>query len=352
MTSVVSPQTNVTAAGGSTSVPPDLTKPPQLDSRNPFARLGQSGMARYLLRSVFRLVTVVFGVLTLLFFLLRSAGDPSESLAGPDASGEQIEKIRQSLGFNEPLINQYWHFISGALRLDFGDSYQRKTSAMGLVLDHLPNTLFLILCAVILALIIGLTLGMLAGLTRSRIYARVVDTVVLAGQAVPVFALAVVLVYVFAVKAQVVPALASDGISSGFSALIIPVAVLSLYMTARITEVVRSGLHDSMAEDFTRTAESKGVSPLRVVSRHALRPVLTSLVTVLGVDIAGLLSGSVIVESIFAWPGLGAILISAVQGRDFPVVGAATFVFAIIIVLMNLLMDIIYRLLDPRLRKG
>jgi peptide/nickel transport system permease protein len=316
------------------------------------SRLPGSASLRYVAKSLIRLVTVLFGVLTLLFFLLRSAGDPSESIAGPEASGEQIEKIRQALGFNRPLIDQYWSFITGALRFDFGPSYQRKVDAMGLVLDHLPATLFLIVAAVLLALVIGLPLGMIAALTRSQIYARAMDLVVLIGQAVPVYAIAVVLVYFFAAKLKLVPALASNGVSSGLSAVIIPVFVLSLHTIARVLETTRTGLQESMQEDFTRTAESKGVTPWRVVSGHAIRPVLTSLVTVLGVDFAGLLSGSVVIEAIFAWPGLGAILIGAVQGRDFPVVGAATFVFALIVVVMNLLMDMTYRRLDPRLRKG
>jgi peptide/nickel transport system permease protein len=298
------------------------------------------------------LVLVLFGVLTLLFVMLRVAGSPAEALAGAGASAADVARIQRQLGLDKPLTTQYWHYLISAAHFDFGLSYQTRTDAMSMVLARLPSTLGLIGCGVGVALLVAVPLGCLSALTRSRAYTRVLDAIVLLGQALPVFAVGVVVVYLLSVKVKLVPSIAPNGFSSSVKAWILPVVVLSLYPIARVLEVTRTGLTESMQEDFIRTAESKGVSPWRVVLKHAMRPVLTSLVTVVGVDLAQLLSGAVIVEVMFTWPGVGPVLVNAVSGRDYPVVSAATFAFAVIVVLLNLIIDVAYRQLDPRIRKG
>jgi ABC-type dipeptide/oligopeptide/nickel transport system permease component len=297
-------------------------------------------------------VLVIFGVLSLLFVTLRAAGSPADALAGANASPADVARISKQLGLDRPILTQYWDFISKAARFNFGDSYQTRTSAIHMVLDRLPATLGLILCGIVLAIIVAVPLGMAAALTRSRIYARLMDVIVVIGQALPVFAVGVILVFVFAVKLKWVPSIAPSGFSSPVSSWILPIIVLSLHPISRILEVARTGLSESMQDDFIRTAQSKGVSPWGVVLRHAIRPVLTSLVTVVGVDLAQLLSGAVIIEVIFTWPGIGPVLVTAVSGRDYPVVAAATYVFAVLVVLLNLVIDVAYRQLDPRIRRG
>jgi peptide/nickel transport system permease protein len=218
-------------------------------------------------------------------------------------------------------------------------------------MNLLPVTLELIGLAYLLALLVGIPLGLIEGLTRSRVYDGLMGIVVLAGQAIPVFASGTILVYFFSVELGWFPSLASNGLDSGVSAVILPVVVLALYPISRILEVTRSGVRESMQEDYIRTAQSKGAGPWRVVSRHAFRPVLTALITVIGVDFSQLLSGGVLVEVIFAWPGLGPELVNAVSTRDYPVIAAATYCFAVIVVLTNLITDLLYRWLDPRLRR-
>ena len=334
------------------SVPTVVSAAPVMEKPGRGSSINGPAIRRLLQRTIGRLILVLLGVLTLLFLLLHSAGDPALAIAGQNATPEEVQRIRHQLGFDQSLWHQYLSFIWGAARFDFGDSFQAHSSAVGVVLDRLPATLGLIALAYVLALVVALPLGLAEGLTRSRIYSSLMNFVVLAGQAIPVFASGIILVYVFAVKSRLVPALASNGLSSKPSAIILPVVVLALYPISRIVEVTRSGLHESMQEDFIRTAESKGASPWRVVSRHASRPVLTSLVTVIGVDLAQMLSGGVLVEVIFAWPGLGPVLVSSVSNRDYPVVAAATYCFAVIVVVINLVMDLLYTRLDPRIRRN
>jgi peptide/nickel transport system permease protein len=305
-----------------------------------------------LLTTLGRLVLVIFGVLTVLFLLLQSAGDPASAIAGQESTAAEVQRIREEMGFDRPMVEQYVDFVRNAVTFDFGDSYQTPgLSAMGLLMERLPSTLGLIGAAYAVALLGGLLLGMASGLSRSRFLHWFTNGFVVAGQAVPAFAIAVALVWLFAAQLQLVPALASDGFGSPIQALVLPICVLALHPAAQITEIVRSGLHESLQEDFVRTAESKGAAPWRVVSRHALRPVLTSLVTVIGLDLASMLSGGVIVEVIFAWPGLGPSLVSSVSNRDYPVLQAATFTVAVLVVLINFVTELAYRRLDPRIRK-
>jgi peptide/nickel transport system permease protein len=308
-------------------------------------------VARNAGRVIGRLILVLFGVLTLLFALLHSAGNPAAAIAGAGASPARVAQVSAQYGFNRPLIDQYGSFLWDAVRFNFGQSYQAHVPATSLVMQLLPVTLELIALAYVLSLLVGVPLGLIEGLTRSRTYDGLMAILVMVGQAIPVFASGTILVYFLSVELGWFPALASSGLDSPPAAVILPVVVLALYPTSRILEITRSGLRESMQEDFIRTAESKGVGPWRVVSRHALRPVLTALVTIIGVDFAQMLSGGVLVEVIFAWPGIGQQLVNSVSNRDYPVVAAATYCFAVIVVLTNLLTDLVYRWLDPRLRR-
>jgi peptide/nickel transport system permease protein len=335
----------------SVQVPVPAAVPTRTVAAAPHWKTVAGRVARQVGRIVGRLILVLFGVLTLLFVLLNSAGNPAAAIAGQNASPARVAQVSAQYGFNRPLIDQYGTFLWQSVRFNFGQSYQEHVPATTVVFNLLPVTLELIALAYLLALLVGVPLGLIEGLTRSRTYGGLMAVVVMIGQAIPVFASGTILVYFLSVQLGWLPSLASNGLNSGVAAVIMPVAVLALYPISRILEVTRSGVRESMQEDYIRTAQSKGAGPWRVVSRHAFRPVLTALITVIGVDFAQLLSGGVLVEVIFAWPGLGPELVNAVSTRDYPVIAAATYCFAVIVVLTNLITDLLYRWLDPRLRR-
>nr|BFE56177.1 ABC transporter permease [Dactylosporangium thailandense] len=301
---------------------------------------------RFLLRRAAHLIAVLFGVMTLLFVLLRVSGDPAASIAGPDATPEAVEAIREQLGLNRPLWAQYLTFLGDLVRFDFGESFQSRQDALGMILKQLPASLELVAVSFLFALLVAIPLGIAAGMTRNRAYQRLVDTVVLFGQAVPVFWFAIVLVFIFAVTLGAVPSIRTPDPLSW----VLPVVTLALHPIARLLQFTRAGLAESLREDFTRTARAKGLGRGRVVSRHALRPVATSLVTVAGLDLGQMLSAVVLIETIFAWPGIGQLLVHAVTARDYPLVEATTFIFALIVVVINFVVDLTYERIDPRVR--
>ena len=303
-------------------------------------------MVRFAARRVLHLIVVLFGVMTLLFLLLRVSGDPAASVAGPDATPEAVEAVRQQLGLDRPLWEQYLDFLGNLITFDFGDSFQTRGDALDMVSEQLPATLELIVISFAVAAVVGVPLGAAAAMTRNRIVNWFADVVVMIGQAVPVFWFAILLVYLFAVQAQALPSIHNGEPESW----VLPVIALASHPLARFVQFTRSGLAESMAEDFTRTAVAKGLSPTRVVTRHALRPVTTALVTVGGVDLATMLGGSVLIETIFAWPGIGHLLVTSVAARDYPVVEALTFIFAVLVVIISLLVDLAYEWIDPRVR--
>ena len=297
-------------------------------------------------KRVLHLVVVLFGVMTLLFLLLRISGDPAASVAGPDASPEAVEAVRHQLGLDRPLWEQYFDFLGNLATFDFGTSFQTRGDALDMVTEQLPSTLLLIVYSFVAAALVGIPLGIAAAMTRNRLVNWFADAVVLIGQAVPVFWFAILLVYLFAVESQALPSIHNGEPESW----ILPIIALGSHPLARFVQFTRSGLAESMAEDFTRTAVAKGLSPTRVVTRHALRPVTTSLVTIGGVDLSTMLGGSVLVETIFAWPGIGHLLVTSVAARDYPVVEALTFIFAVLVVIVSLIVDLAYEWIDPRVR--
>lgn len=303
-------------------------------------------MTRFVIRRLIHLVVVLFGVLTLLFVLLRVSGDPAAVIAGGDASQETIDEIRASLGLDRPIGEQYLTFIGDAVTLDFGRSFQTGQSARELILKTLPRSLQLVLASMAVAIVLAIPLGMLAAMTRSRLYQRFVDGVVLFGQAIPIFWLAIVLVWVAAVEFDLVPSI----YVGGWKSWILPVISLASFPLAHMVQFTRTGLAESMEEDFTRTAIAKGLPKWKVVGRHAMRPVATSLVTIAGLDLSQMLSGVVLVEVIFAWPGIGQLLVGAVSARDYPIVETSTFFLAFLVVTINFLVDLTYERIDPRVR--
>ena len=303
-------------------------------------------MWSFVARRLLTAIVVVFGVVTAIFFLARLSGDPIALMIQPGMSPADIDKLRVFLGFDRPVWEQYLAFVASALRGDFGQSPWQMAPAFGLVLERLPPTLLLTSVALTFTLVLGVAAGTISAVWRGSIIDRVVMVIVLMGQSIPGFWLGVMLILIVSVEMRLVPA---AGYGTALH-LVLPAVTLGLFSLARLTRLVRSELLDTLSREFIITARSKGLREVVILWRHAIRNVLVPIVTVIAVDFGVLIGGAVIVETIFAWPGLGRLMIQAIGQRDFPIVQAGVFVIAILVVTTNLIADLLYAWLDPRIR--
>jgi peptide/nickel transport system permease protein len=306
-------------------------------------------MTEYILRRLFQSILVLFGVITVVFFILRLTGDPVRLMLPETASEEDVQNMTRNLGLDRPIWEQYLTYVGNVARLNFGESIrQRGQGAMQLVLDRYPATLRLAAAALALSVVLAFVFGMISAVKRYSLLDNVVMSIALFGQCVPNFWLGLMLILVFAVQLAVLP---SQGYGDGnLRYLILPAVTLAAPGLARLTRLVRSGMLDVLGEDYLRTARAKGLATHQVVFGHALKNAAIPLVTVIGLDVGVLLGGAVITETIFVWPGVGALAIESINGRDFPVVQASVFLIAATFVLVNLAVDLLYTWLDPRIR--
>jgi peptide/nickel transport system permease protein len=306
-------------------------------------------MTEYILRRLFQSILVLFGVITVVFFILRLTGDPVRLMLPETASEEDVQNMTRNLGLDRPVWEQYLTYVGNVARLNFGESIrQRGQGAMQLVLDRYPATLRLAAAALALSVVLAFVFGMISAVKRYSLLDNVVMSIALFGQCVPNFWLGLMLILVFAVQLAVLP---SQGYGDGnLRYLILPAVTLAAPGLARLTRLVRSGMLDVLGEDYLRTARAKGLATRQVVFGHALKNAAIPLVTVIGLDVGVLLGGAVITETIFVWPGVGALAIESINGRDFPVVQASVFLIAATFVLVNLAVDLLYTWLDPRIR--
>ena len=306
-------------------------------------------MARYVVRRLWQAVLVVFGVVTVVFFVLQLTGAPVRVMLGDTSSEEDIQNVRRQLGLDRPLHEQYVSFLGKAVRGDFGESIrQRGRPAMGIVLDRYPATLRLAFMALAVSVALAVLFGVISAVKRASILDNVVMLLALVGQSVPNFWLGIMLILIVAVQLGWLP---SQGYGDGsLKYLILPTLTLAAPGLARLTRLVRSGMLDILGNDYVRTARAKGLAERQVLFGHAFKNAAIPLVTVIGLDMGALLGGAVVTEQIFAWPGVGLEVITAINGRDFPVVQAAVFVVATSFVLINLIVDLLYTWLDPRVR--
>jgi len=303
-------------------------------------------MNSYLVRRLWQSVLVLFGVSVVVFLILHLTGDPAALLLPPDATAEDIARFRKSMGFDDPVAVQYVRFLKGALRGDFGESLRHGEPAMGLVVERMPATFELAGAALLLALCLAIPAGIISAVKRNTLVDYVSTVVALLGQAMPTFWLGIMLILVFSVRLSWLP---SSG-RGDLQHLILPAITLGLFTTARITRLTRSGMLEVLGQDYIRTARAKGVSEPPVVWKHALKNASIPIVTIVGIELGTLLGGSVITETIFAWPGVGRLSVQAIFNRDYPVVQAAVFLLASTFVIVNLLVDVVYTYLDPRIR--
>lgn len=299
------------------------------------------------MRRIFLAIFVLWGVATVVFAIVRLVpADPAQLIAGDSATPEQLAALRSQMGLDKPLFDQYISYLLGAIQGDFGASYTQSVPAMSLIAEAFPNTALLALLAVVFALLVSFPLGVLAAVKVNSRLDRSVTVGSLIVQALPGFWLSVVLLLIFSRKLKWLP---SSGIV-GPESLILPALVVSLPLIAVLTRLIRSGLIEVNGEGYINTARAKGLGETRILFSHAIRNAMIPIVTVVGLQIGTLLGGAVITETVFSFPGIGKLLVSSIHVRDYNVVQACVVVIAAAFVLINLLVDLLYAYLDPRVR--
>lgn len=302
-------------------------------------------MGSYILRRLLLTLPVLAGIVVITFLLTRLSGDPTDLLLPPNATDEAREAFRAVNGLDRPLWEQFVTFAVKAVTGDFGTSLRFEQPAMQLVLDRLPATAELAAATMAIALLMGIPAGVVAATQRGKAADALIRAVMLLGQAVPSFFLGVLGIIIFAVWLRWLP----TGGRGDWTQLVLPATTLAFNLVALIARVTRSCMLDVLKQDYVRTARAKGVWERRVIWLHALRNAFIPVLTVIGLQVGLLLGGVVVTETIFSWPGVGRLAIQAIYARDFPVVQAVVFVFAVIFVLVNLVVDLLYALLDPRI---
>lgn len=304
-------------------------------------------MAPYLVRRFVATLVALGGALTIVFVVVRIVpGDPALLMVGPEGTRQDVMALRQRLGLDRPVADQYVRYLLAAARLDFGESLRLEEPAVQAVLQRVPATAQLALSATVLAVLVSFPLGILAALRHRSLVDHGVSVISLLGQSVPNFWLGIMLIVVFARTLRVLP---SAGIG-GVSHLILPSTTLAFLLVGVLTRLVRSGLLEVVCEDYIRSAYAKGLATVSVLTRHALPNVVIPIVTVLGLQLGQLLAGAVIVETVFAWPGVGRLLVDAISTRDYPVVQVVVLIITATFALVNLVVDLSYAYLDPRIR--
>jgi peptide/nickel transport system permease protein len=303
-------------------------------------------LSLFLLRRAVQAIGIVVGVVLVTFLLLHLTGDPVGMLLPADATEAERARIVRLFGFDEPLPIQFGRFAAGALRGDFGTSIRQDEPALGLVLERLPATLELTFAAMGIAVLVAVPAGIVSAARRGTLLDQGAMLIALVGQSVPNFWLGIMLILVFAVGLGWLPPFGRGGLAN----LVLPAVTLSMYSMARTARLIRSGMIEVLSQDYIRTARAKGLAERPVLMRHALKNALIPAVTVLGLDVAHLLGGAVITETIFAWPGVGRLIVSAIYARDYPIVQAGVFVVAIGYTAITLLVDVAYAWLNPRVR--
>ena len=304
-------------------------------------------MTAYVLRRVLYALFVLWGALTIIFIAIRIVpGDPAALMLGPTATVEDVDALRESLGLNDSMVRQYVVFLGDVVRLDFGDSLWLNRPVTKSVAERITATAKLAATAMVLALVVSFPLGILAALRPRSLLDRFVSVISLVGQSVPSFWLGIMLILVFARQLRWLP---SSG-SSTWEHMILPSITLAMPLIGILTRLVRSGLMDVLYEDYIRTARAKGLSNRKVLQRHAMRNMLIPVVTVIGLQLGNLLGGAVITETVFAWPGIGRLLVDAIFQRDYPLVQASILFITASFIFINLLVDISYVYIDPRIK--
>ena len=312
-------------------------------------------MTHYIIRRLIQSLFIIWGCATLVFFMLRAIpGDPVVQMLGPEYTPEAAAALRTKLGLDQPLLVQYTRWMGNMLRGDLGGSIATGETVAGAIASGLPKTLSLAALSFLFATLIALPTGIVAALRRNSAFDYIASVIAFVGVSMPSFWFGIILILIFAVNLRWLPAigyseLTEDGFWPWFQRLILPSLAIGAAYSAILMRFVRAGLLEVLGSDYVRTARAKGVRERAVVVRHALRNALIPVVTVVGIQLALLLSGTVVVETVFSIRGLGRILVGAIFDRDYPIVQGVILLIAVIFVLANLIVDIVYTFLDPRI---
>jgi peptide/nickel transport system permease protein len=303
-------------------------------------------MGRFIARRLLQGLVLLFMVAMVVFFLGRLTGNPVDLMVPEDATAEDRARLMRTLGLDGPLHTQFFIFIGNALKGDLGTSIRMRQPAADIFFSRLPNTLAVMPWAILFAMFIGIPLGVIAAINRGKFLDRVAGTVAVLGIAIPSFWLGIVLIFIFSVELGWLP----SGRMGGPEHYVLPVITLGAFLTAGFMRVTRSSMLDVMESEFIKLARIKGLSEGVVIWKHGLRNALIPLLTLWGVFVGNLITGAIVTETVFAWPGIGRLTYEAVIFRDFPLLQAVIILKAMLILTINLFVDILYAYVDPRIR--
>lgn len=304
-------------------------------------------MLRYLMRSLWQVVPVLYLVSLIVFALVYLLGDPVVLLLAEDEFTEEArQRLIVALGLDQPWYVQYYHYMKNIFTGDFGISYRYGTSALPLVLERIPATLELTAGAILVGVVIATPLGILAAKYRNSVFDVLVSGISVVGKAMPNFWVGIMLILIFSVTLRWLPVSGRGGIAH----LVLPAVTLGTGLAAEMAKMIRSSMLDAMSQDYIRTARAKGVSEFVITVRHALRNALIPVTTILSLNIVGLLGGALVTETVFAWPGIGQLVVQAIYTKDMAVVQVSVFVIGAMALLLSIITDILYAFLDPRIR--
>ena len=308
-------------------------------------------MARYLGKRLLYSIPVLIGVFVVSFLVIRLIpGDPVELMLGINATPESVARIEEDLGLDEPPLEQLGTFFVKAFTLDFGESIVKQTSVREVIGDRIPPSVYLILASVFVALVIAVPLGIISATRRNRLGDHGIRLLTMVTFAMPTFWLALMLVQLLSLKLDLLPVSGyGEGLVGVLRSLTLPALALSLFLAPMLTRTLRASLIDALHADYVDAARARGFSQVRVVGKHAMRNSLIPLITVLSINVGFLLSFTVVVENVFQIPGLGSLLVQSVLTRDYPIIQALVLVFGVMVIVINLLADLAYSLVDPRI---
>ncbi|MCM3699624.1 ABC transporter permease [Paenibacillus macerans] len=303
-------------------------------------------MAKYIIRSLLQVIPVLFIITLIVFVLVHVTGDPVSMMLPDTATPEDREVLRVALGLNQPLWVQYKIFVSNLLQGDFGDSFRYGQTALPIVLERLPASFELAAASMAVACCISIPLGIWSAVRRNSFLDLLISGISVLGKAMPSFWVGIMLILLISVELEWTPVSGRGGLSH----LILPALTLGSGIAAEMTRLIRSSFLEIIGQDYIRTARSKGLREMIVLGKHALRNALIPVVTISGLQFTNLISGSLVTETVFSWPGMGQLIVQAINTHDMAIIQAAVFVIAFIVILINLFTDITYKLLDPRIK--
>lgn len=319
-------------------------------------------MLAFMIRRLLQSILVMFVVALIAFLLFRFVGDPVNQMVGIETSVEEREALRERLGLNDPVLTQFVRFIAGAAQFEFGISYQFKRPVAEMISERFPATLELSIMSAIFALVVGIPMGVYTGLKRDAWLSKLFLTVSLVGISLPTFLIGILLIFVFAVQLQVLPSFGrgevvklgfwSTGLltASGLKALILPSITLGLFQMTLIMRLVRSEMLEVMRTDFIKFARARGLSRRAINFGHALKNTMIPVLTITGLQLGSVIAFAIITETVFSWPGMGLLFLQAVQNVDIPIMAAYLMLIGFLFVLINLIVDLLYVTVDPRIR--